>query len=147
MTLERPRLQREDDSSIPDEEKLWRRIPKSQIVPGDDGKPRPSSAAFRDRETGEISVHLSSLTTKEAALERFPEFSLAEIPAGLPRSLGYSVARDPIKDDSILPDDPSHALVCPPPSRSLNRCRKDHSVMAVQSQWAVLREGHSPNSS
>jgi hypothetical protein len=65
-----------------------------------------SSAAFRDK-SGELSVHLASLTSRDRALAAFPTFSLGELQARIPRMLGMIVCRDP------LPEDASHALICP----------------------------------
>ncbi len=97
---------REDDPTIPDDERLWRRIAPNQLKPIDGTGFEISSAAFRDK-TGDLSVHLASLTTRERVLASWPAFSLAELRAAVPRSLEMKVVRDP------LPEDPSHALVCP----------------------------------
>ena len=129
-----------NDPSVQDDEALWRRVHPLQIVPDDKGNPRPSSAAFRDRQSGEVSVHISSLTDSGTVLERYPYHSLAEIRARLPRSLGYTVVRDPIQNDSELPDDPSHALLCPSPSKTGNQRKRDERRMAEDSRWVVLNQ-------
>jgi hypothetical protein len=61
--------QRIDDQSIKDEDLLWRRIVNTPIwiKRNSDGTYRPSSAAFLDDYTGEVSVHLAKLTTQEDA--------------------------------------------------------------------------------
>jgi len=82
-----------------------------QLKPVANGEFRVSSGAFRDK-TGEISVHLASLATKERVLLAFSIFSLAEVSADVPRRLGLRVSRDP------LPDDDSHALLSPNPSKT-----------------------------
>jgi len=119
-----PRL---DDPTIPDDALLWRRVPPDQVKPLADGGFRVSSAAFRDK-TGELSVHVASLTDGERALGGYPLYSLAQLSASVPRSLGFSVSRDP------LPNDNSHALICP-------KASKGHASKLAQScTWAFLRE-------
>src|SRR5262249_60054882 len=98
-------LQRVDDLTISNSEGLWRRIPPSWIVvDSETGTWRLSSVAFIDRR-GELSVEISSLTTAEQALARYPEHSLAEVKAAVFRERGYGVIPDP------LPDNMAHALV------------------------------------
>ncbi len=122
-----------DDSSIGDEERLWRRIIPKWIVQTEDDKLRPSSSAFLDGHTGEVSVHIAALTDRDKALEGRPDDSLVEIKAGLPRSLGHAIVRDPTDKD------PSHALICPPPEKPRKRRKADAREMAEQSQWIVLK--------
>jgi hypothetical protein len=115
-----------DDPTLGRDERLWRRIRADQLKT-EDGRVRPSSAAFRDS-TNEVSVHLASLTTTATALERFPGFSLAELTVGFVRDLGLSVVRDP------LPDDPSHAFICPCPSKGkANRLSREAVLVVVGS--------------
>jgi hypothetical protein len=118
---------RVDDPTIPDEEVLWRRIIPAWIHREPTGKVRPGSFAFMDRPSGELSVHIAALTTPDRALAGRPDDSLAAIPAGLPRSLGFAIVRDP------KPDDPSHALICPSPKGSRA------SKLAEQATWVVLQ--------
>jgi hypothetical protein len=119
---------RKDDLSIGDEEVLWRGIHPHQIVQQAGGAFRPGSFAFQDNTPfGELSVHIALLTDQVRILKNYPDQSLAAITAGLPRSLGYSVVRDPTADD------PSHALICPSPTRSHAR------LVAKQAVWVVLR--------
>jgi hypothetical protein len=122
-----------DDSSIGDEERLWRRIIPQWIVQAEDGKLRPSSAAFLDGHTGEVSVHIAALTDEDKALEDRPNDSLVEIKAGLPRSLGHAIVRDPTEKD------PSHALICPPPGRTGKPRKSDARKMAQSAEWIVLK--------
>jgi hypothetical protein len=70
---------RKDDLSISDSEPLWRRIHPQWIVQLSDGNVRPSSAAFLDGYTGEVSVHLATLTNKDSVLANHDPDSLAEI--------------------------------------------------------------------
>jgi hypothetical protein len=98
-------IRRVDDPTIPDPEGLWWPIPPSWIVPDKEtGEWRLSSVAFIDRR-GELCVELSSLTTAEQSLARYPEHSLAEVKAIVFRERGYGVIPDP------LPDNIAHALV------------------------------------
>ncbi len=130
--------ERVDDSSIPDDERLWRRIIPQWLCRDDAGNWRPSSAAFKDSLSREVSVLIAALTTQEAALRDRPADSLAEITAAVPRSRGYKVARDPEGGDT--PDDPAHAVLCPPAGRGKNQTRRDALAMAAAAQWIVLRE-------
>ena len=105
---------RVDDPTVTDDALLWRRI---QNQPGwvkalPDGSIRPSSVAFLDNYTNEVSVHLAELTKPENALQGRPDDGLTEIMTSCPRSLGHAIVRDPTEDD------PSHALICPPTGTS-----------------------------
>ena len=93
-TLERP-----DDDSIPDTERLWRRVHPSQLVRRAGERARPQSSIFVDGNTGELSVHLASLTSLEGICADFPSHSIAEVSAGEVRALSYRVCRDPVDDD------------------------------------------------
>lgn len=104
MSDSQPRLC-SDDPTIVGSERLWRRIQPRQLK-RDAGTVRASSEAFRDN-TDEMSVHLASLTSVKLVLKNYPNFSVAELTTEFVRSLGLNVMRDP------LPEDPSHALVCP----------------------------------
>ena len=118
---------RVDDGSIGDDEILWRRLIPAWIVRNPDGTfLRASSAAFDDGIDGEVSVHLASLTTTDRVLEGRRDDSVVALPARFPRSLGHVVVRDP------KPDDPSHALICPPPGLRGKRKRKDALLMAKE---------------
>src|SRR3989442_5587798 len=122
---------RTDDSSIKDEDPLWRRILSSWVHRNPDGTVRPSSVAFLDRLSGEVSVHLARLTNVERVLAGHETDSLAEIQARVPRSLGHAIVRDP------EPADPSHALICAPRDRGINKRKRDAHEMAVRSRWVV----------
>ena len=137
----------DDRISISDEEDLWRRVfPDRQCFkPMDNGQWRPSSAIFLERgkrgdETPkELSVHRSSLTTIEAVFGPHPYHSLAAIKASVPRELGYAVCPDPIKNEPGLTDDPSHALICPPPGAGISKPKANARQMALKATWVVLR--------
>lgn len=119
--------ERADDRSIADPARLWRRIIPRWVYHEEGEPPRPQLAAFIDRHTGEVSIHIADLTTPEKALAGRPDDSLAEVTAGLARSLGLMVVRDPTEED------PSHALICPCPTKSQAK------TLARAARWVVLR--------
>src|SRR5437899_2854095 len=106
---------RADDLSIPNEERLWRRILAAWVHRPPDVPPRPSSAAFKDELSGEVSVFIAAIADADALLRNHPTDSLAEITAGLARAAGYKVIRDPAGGE--IPNDPSHVVLCPPPGQ------------------------------
>jgi hypothetical protein len=127
---------RVDDASIQNADVLWRRILPDWTVTDEDGSHRVSSAAFRDNVDGNVSVHLAHLTTAESVLEGRPADGIAAISAGVPRSLGYLLVRDPTEED------PSHCLICPPPEGVTGKGRvRDAKQMAQQAQWVMLPPG------
>ena len=95
---------------------------------------------FLDRRTGEVSVHVSSLTTVEVVLARYPYHSLVAIKASVPRAFGHVVCPDPIKDDPELPDDRSHALICPPAGVGTSKLKANAKRMALSATWVVLHD-------
>ena len=99
---------------IDDEDLLWRRIAPAGLHQETPERFRPNSLAFQDNRPGSdgLSVHLARLTTIKSVSERYPEYSVVEFPAKLPRSMGYEVVHDP------TPDDPSHTLIKPTPNRA-----------------------------
>ncbi len=90
---------------------LWRRIGADWIKVVD-GEEIVSSAAFRDNIDGNVSVHIARLTTREQVLHAFPYCRLGAIEAKVAQRCGFSIIRDP------QPNDPSHALLRPPPGYS-----------------------------
>ena len=79
------------------------------------------------------------MTTPEAVLAPYPHHSLAAIKASVPRELGYAVCPDPIKDDPELPDDPSHALICPPTGAGISKLKANARQMALKATWVAIR--------
>ena len=68
---------RTDDTDLTDESVLLRRIWNTPIwVVEKDGLLRPSSAAFLDNITNEVSVSVADLTTPEEELRNLPDFGL-----------------------------------------------------------------------
>jgi hypothetical protein len=91
---------------------------------------RATSQTFKDRLSYELSVHIVSLTSIDAVLAAYPGQGVVAISAGYVRSLGdYAIVRDPIMNDPRTPDDPSHALIRPAPSKG------DARSLARQAQW------------
>ena len=103
-------LLRFDDENIKDEDLLWRRILNipQWIKKLEDGRVKPSSAAFLDDYTNEVSVNVATLTTQEEIMENYPDVGIVSITAGFPRSLGHTVAATPEVEDI------SHRVICPP---------------------------------
>ena len=121
-----------DDASIRDEAILWRRIPPWHFVYDENrSRWRPSSAAFDNDPTGDpMSVILAELflATGRGPTESLlghEGFALATITAGLTRTCGQGVVRDP------LPEEPAHALVVGPKPKSVQR------RLAKAAAWAI----------
>jgi hypothetical protein len=93
-----------NDPSIPDGAKLYRRIPRMQIVPDDsvpDGR-RPESGNFDELE---MSAVLASECTIEALLTNHESYGVACFKVGEIRALGWGVVRAP------NPDLPGHVHI------------------------------------
>jgi hypothetical protein len=121
-----------DDSSIPDDARLWRRVPPWHFIFDDNlGRVRPSKAAFDDDENGSpMSVVLADLVLEsgrgpEHILIGHDRFALAEITAGLARSKQQGIVRDPV------PEEPTHALVFGKKTASVTRALAKGSVWVV----------------
>ncbi|WP_204140374.1 hypothetical protein [Halomicronema sp. CCY15110] len=135
-------MHRVDDGSISDDEKLWRRIVPSEfwVKRCEDGTIRPTSAAFLDGITNEVSVCRESLTTVEDTMLGYEGQGLVEILASFPRSLNHLVVADPIPKSEDAEGDPSHALICPPEGISPNNRKKSARKMAMKAVWVVEPE-------
>jgi hypothetical protein len=99
---------RQDDPSIPNTDRLFRRVPRNQLRLQEDGSWRPSSAVFK---TEEMSVNIESLMVAqgrppEDTLAGHPGQFLTSIIAGDVRQFGH-----PIVMDTAPPNDPAHGLV------------------------------------
>ncbi|MGH9839319.1 MAG: hypothetical protein ACREEM_11105 [Blastocatellia bacterium] len=125
-------IQRVDDTTtISNDDLLLRRIVNKPewLSRNEDGSWRVSSAAFVDRYTGEVSIHLARLTTPENALAGRPDEGLVDLFAILPRSIGLIVVYDP-KDD-----DPSHSLICAPSGSGVSKSKA--RKLADAARWLV----------
>lgn len=120
-----------DDETISDLDLLFRRLPQAWIVPGNHGRMRISSAAFKHREMSVLvqSLLLQQGRTPADVLSGFPDESLCRITAGLARELGQAVVKD-----TDPPHDPAHGLVIGKKPRSVaNR-------FAREAQWVIPGE-------
>ncbi len=115
--------ERIDDLSITSEELLWRRLHPKWVIHNEDGSFRVSSAAFKDGRH-EVSVDIATLTAIEDSLAGFTDQGLAELQAGVSRSLGHAVVRDP------LPENVAHALICEPLPLPHSKRERDAKTMS-----------------
>ena len=120
-------MDREDDKTILDADRLLRRISPQQII-RECGKVRPSSAAFKDKE---LSVNIESLMVEqcrelEESLAGHSGFSLASIRAGDVRKHNL-----PIVKDTDPPNDPAHGLVLGKKRGSFSK------AMTLSCEWIV----------
>lgn len=98
----------EDDKTIPDNERLLRRLPPSWMIrDSSSGERVISSAAFKDQS---LSICIESTMTRDGrspidAIRAYPGYGLASVTAGQSRSLRQSVARDP------TPTEPAHGII------------------------------------
>lgn len=134
---------RVDDPSIEDGDDLWRRIHPDHIVPDrNTGQWRPSSAAFTDsgQTNTPMSVYIAKLVaesgrTHNEVMERYPEHSLVVFLAGVARSLGLGVTKEP---DPQYPEETAHGVVFGDKTQSVRK------KLAKASEWLLLRTG-APN--
>jgi len=99
---------RQDDPSIPNSDRLLRRVRLNQLFTEPGGSQRPTSAAFKNTE---LSVNIESLMDQQGrpltdTLSNHPGEYLTSVKAGLVRDHGY-----PIVKDNAPPNDPAHGLV------------------------------------
>lgn len=116
-----------DDPRIANDEVLLRRLPPDWIVPGDDGRMRIASAAFKHEELSILFLSLMEQQgrPKEDALKGYPDNSLCSVTAGLARELeqGVIYATEP-------PNDPAHGLV-------IGKKRKIANRFARRAKWEI----------
>lgn len=127
-----------DDESIADSDILWRRICDipQWIKKVDDGQIKPSSAAFLDDYTNEVSVNVALLTTQENVMKDYPEMGLVSIEAGVPRSTGHIIATTPENPD------PSHRVICPPEGISKNKRKTLAKITAKNAKWIIYPKSY-----
>jgi len=99
---------RADNTTIPNTDRLFRRVRENQLVNLQDGSRRPSSALFKD---AEMSVNIDSLMIQqgrppEDTLTRYPSEYLTSIIAGDVRAHGLRIVKQ-----TEPPHDPAHGLV------------------------------------
>ena len=123
-----------DDPDLSDDELLYRRVwnkPDFAKVL-EDGTVIPTSAVFLDNHTNEVSVSVSSMTTREEVLEGFPDFGLLSIEVRVPRTLDHIVAKTP----EVL--DPAHRVICPPSGHTKGQRKTAARTMSQQATWIVM---------
>jgi len=119
----------QDDLSIPDEERLFRRVHLMQLVRDDDtGLARVSSGVFKDKE---LSINIESVlvsTGKSPALclQSHNAHRLISVTAGVARQFSQALCCDP------LPNDLSHGLVY-----GLKNKGSIHDGLRVASAWVI----------
>jgi hypothetical protein len=122
-------MDRVDDKDLGDERLLYRRIIPGWII-SEDGKCRPQSVALIDRHTHEVSVFVADMTTVDAIMQDYPDQSLVEFQAALPRSCAGIVSKTPENAD------PAHRVLCYPSSGAM---RKGAKIIVDNIQWVILR--------
>jgi hypothetical protein len=120
-----------DAPEIPDDEVLLRRLVPDWIVPGEQGRMRISSAAFKHREMSILFLTLLRQQRRqiEDALTGHPGDSLCSITVGLARKLGQEIAYD-----TGPPHDPAHGLVMGKKTQAIA------SQFARAAQWVIPSE-------
>lgn len=94
----------QDDASICDQDRLFRRVHILQLVKDDDtGLARVASGVFKDKE---LSINIESVLTdagisSEVCLAKYKTHKLVSITAGDARQFTQAVCHDPIPDDQI----------------------------------------------
>lgn len=127
------RTERQDDVTIPNQERLFRRIHLTQIVRDEDtGLARVSSGAFRDKE---LSINIESVLhgsgeTPDACLRNHQAHKLVSFTAGRARELQQLICADPEPPDNL-----SHGLVCgSKSSRRINEGLRDSAEWVIPNQ-------------
>ena len=126
----------QDDPTIPDEARLWRRIPQWHFFRDDNlQRVRPASAAFDD-DDGPMSVTLADeAADPESVLTGHGGYGLAEITAGLARQCQQGIVRDPLSDN------PAHGLVFGRKTSGVKR------RLAKECRWVVPPPDADPTTS
>jgi hypothetical protein len=115
---------------VEEDEILLRGLHPDWLTTGDDGQPRVSSSAFKDRTEGGLSLYRKSMTTFERVVALTRRERFAGVRAGDLRAVGGHLELDP--------EDPSHVLVTFP-GVGTNRMQKLAKVMALKA--VLLDEG------
>jgi hypothetical protein len=118
----------QDDTSILENDRLFRRVPVNQLFREEDGSYRPSSALFAHTK---MSVNIESLMIEqgrppEDTLSGYPDNFLLSITAGSVRKFGHSIVKD-----TALQHDPAHGLVLG------KKCGSFKKEMCRSFQWIV----------
>lgn len=119
---------RQDDPTIRNDDRLFRRVQPNWLIPEPDGSQRPSSAVFK---APELSINIESLMIQqgrapEDTLTKYPGEYLTAVTAGQVR-----VYKHPIVKETEPPHDPAHGLVLGKKKDSFA------NAMIRQHQWIV----------
>ena len=100
-------MAKRDDLFVPASEFLWRRTyfepPHKYFNPN--GSPTSRAFKLRERDNGELSVDVKSLSTPEKSVGDASKFMLLEIPAQVVFDIDLTACFDP------LPENPAHAFI------------------------------------
>jgi hypothetical protein len=120
-----------NDPAIADSEVLLRRLLAEWVVPGDRGRMRIASAAFKNFELSILFLALMERQgrPKEDALKEHPDDSLCSVTAGLARQLEQGVIYD-----TEPPHDPAHGLVIGKKRQSIA------NAFARKAKWEIPSE-------
>jgi hypothetical protein len=120
-----------NDPAIADSEVLLRRLLAEWVVPGDRGRMRIASAAFKSFELSILFLALMERQgrPKEDALKEHPDDSLCSVSAGLARQLEQGVIYD-----TEPPHDPAHGLVIGKKRQSIA------NAFARKAKWEIPSE-------
>ena len=120
-----------NDPAIADSEVLLRRLLAEWVVPGDRGRMRIASAAFKSFELSILFLALMERQgrPKEDALKEHPDDSLCSVSAGLARQLEQGVIYD-----TEPPRDPAHGLVIGKKRQSIA------NAFARKAKWEIPSE-------
>jgi hypothetical protein len=119
----------QDNASVRNGEKLFRRVHVSLLVRDDDtGLARVSSGAFKDRD---LSVHIESALSEtgrlpESCLHNCNAHKLVSITSANAREFNQAVCRDP------LPNDHSHGLVY-----GSKNSRRVYEGLRAAAKWVI----------
>jgi hypothetical protein len=85
-----------DDSSIGDEQRVWRRIGPLQYTDHGDGRIEAMSGAFADSKESPLSVDLAETAgSPQKTRQGWDQYGVVEIRVGDVRALGLGVTREP----------------------------------------------------
>jgi hypothetical protein len=128
-----------DDTSIPDEVVLWRRVPPEMCVPSSETPYppwRPSSVNFNGTKLPDgawkpLSVFIASETTVDAVMFGHETFGLVSITLGQARVLGRDIVR-------LGEGGPGHCDLFVRPGDSGSRVKKNGEKLARLAEWVVV---------
>ncbi len=137
-----PESEYADDPTIANDTVLWRRIRPEQWTRDADGRLRPTSQNFKDREwpDGRIDYISGYVAAKvpggtDTLLADHPGYGVAAISAGMARAHGRGVVRDEENDG------PGHCLLFLPEGRPSKASKKRSERLARESWWVILPPG------